>query len=433
MDLTLRDCNIFTSDGWIEGDISFKDGLIYEIGRGHTAKEEIDCRERTVLPGLIDLHVHFREPGMTHKEDLSSGSLAALVSGVTTVFDMPNTVPPTTTIDRLKEKFELARGRLYCDVGFYMGYDGTNAQQILKAKDEGLLWGVKNFFGSSTESLLVTPKDVAFLMEGLDTLYLFHGEIEKILKKQNVQAESVREYPQQRPAEAALEGLKTVIELAERYHRRTHILHVSSKEEVILLANKKPQTLTAGVTPHHLFFSEKDYERLGNLLKVNPPVRREADRRALEDALFNGVIDVVETDHAPHLLEEKLLDFEQAPAGLPGIDTLFSAAATVTLKRGLDLLEVAKHCALNPARIVGLRDRGEIAEGLKGDVIVVNQEKMERFGMGHIFSKASWSPFIGKELLAKPDIVVFNGEIAVWNHSLATAAKGRVIHPGDKN
>jgi len=427
VDITLRNCRIVTPDGIMHGDISADKGLIVSVGDGLPADFEFDCEGRVVMPGAIDIHVHLRDPGWPHKEDISSGTAAALLAGVTTVFDMPNNLPPTIDMDALKYKIDQARGRTYTDIGFYMGMTPDNISELKKIENAGMLLGIKAFFGSSTASMLVSPDMAERVMREIDSLYLFHGEMEEILQ-QSAPAKRITDHPMQRSVKAAKEGLNAVINLARATGRKSHYLHISAKEEAEMLKMDKPSNLTVGVTPNHLTFSWRDYERLGQTMKVNPPIRGEAHRKALIDALKSGLIDNIETDHAPHLMEEKMLDFKQAPAGLPGLDTLVPATLTLAKQNSIGLVFLSRLLSGNPASIVGLRDRGAIRPGLRADLMVTKPDVSRTFSQSDVVSRAGWSPFAGMKLAPKPDLVILDGHLAVFHGSLIEESLGNVLN-----
>lgn len=427
MDITLRNGRIVTPKGIVNGDISIDKGLISSVGQGHPAYFEFDCHGQVIMPGAVDIHVHLRDPGWRHKEDISSGTAAALLAGITTVFDMPNNLPPTTSLDALKYKIEQAFGRTYTDIGFYLGMTPDNLVELKKVRDAGMLLGIKAFFGATTAAMLVTPDQAGRVMKEIDSLYLFHGELQSVLEE-SVPAIRISDHPMQRSVTAALKGLKEVIALARATSRRCHYLHISSDPETKMLKTNKPDNLSVGVTPHHLAFSWKDYERLGQIMKVNPPIRGENHRMALLNALKAGLIDNIESDHAPHLIEEKMLDFKQAPAGLPGLDTLVSAALSIAGQQSIDLVELSRLISRNPALIAGLQDRGEIRPGLRADLIVTDPDASKVFSQSDVESRAGWSPFSGMSLPSKPSIVILKGQLVVFHGAMAEEPLGAVLN-----
>ncbi len=427
MDIVLRNAKIVTPNGIIEGDLCIDQGLIDSVGPGHEADFEFDCRGKYVMPGAVDIHVHLRDPGWPHKEDIASGTAAALLSGVTTVFDMPNNIPPTTSLDALKHKIRQAQGRTYTDIGFYMGMTPGNLDEIKKVRDAGLLTGVKAFFGSSTAALLVPPEQAGHVMDAIDTLYLFHGELQEVLNRQDP-ARRITDHPMKRSTDAALQGLQAVTALTEETGRRCHYLHVSSRQEVEFLKKNKPKRLSVGVTPHHLAFSTRDYERLGQTIKVYPPVRDQTHRNALLKAVKDGLIDNIESDHAPHLFEEKMQDFKHAPGGVPGLDTLVPYALTMSRQMSVKLLQLSFLLSRNPARILGLHDRGEIRPGMRADVMVVDPDESRVFSQADVASRAGWSPFAGMSLAPKPSVVILGGKLAVFHGSMAEGPAGQVLN-----
>ncbi len=374
------------------------------------AREEVDCHGLALLPGAVDLHVHLREPGMTHKEDIASGTEAAVSAGVTTVFDMPNTSPPTTTLERLAEKAGAAARSARCHVRFYLALTADNLDEIERAASHPAFAGVKVFLGSTTGRTLVEdPGVIARALDRVPALFAFHAELESVLAavRGSIPRPTASHHQVLRPAEAAVAGARLVADLASRPGRRLHLCHLSSAGEIAVLSRARPASrLTAEVTPHHLFFTHEDTDRLGNLLKVNPPVRAPADRDALLAALRDGPVNALATDHAPHTRHEKSLPYPQAPSGVPGLDTLVPAALRLVQVGALDLPRAVGLLSENPAGIAGLDRKGRVAEGYDADLILCDLDRTWTPADADVRTRCGWTPFAGRTLAARP--------LAVW-------------------
>ncbi len=337
-DLLIRGGKVVTGSGVFEGGIGVKDGRVDQIGdlSQTSADEVIDARGLHVLPGVIDTQVHFREPGLEHKEDIESGTRAAVFGGVTTIFEMPNTIPTTTTRESLEDKLARAKGRAWCDHAFFVGAAVDNIEQLPDLEMLPGTPGIKIFAGSSTGSLLVdSEKDLRRVLRNGVRRCPIHSEDEarnrerKRLISPNPHA---REHPFLRDAESARMSTERILGLSKETDRPVHILHVSTADEIPLLEKAKVDGLgtTCEITPQHLWFSAPDaYDRLGSLAQMNPPIRSEEHRQALRYAVRAGLFDVVGSDHAPHTLEEKTTPYPHSPSGLPGVQTLLQVMLTI--------------------------------------------------------------------------------------------------------
>ena len=411
-DVLFRSARIVQDGQVVVRDVAVRGARIERIGESLSgpARSEMDCQGLALLPGAIDLHVHLREPGLTHKEDLASGTRAAVASGVTTVLEMPNTSPATTTLERLVQKAEIASRSAVCHVRFYLALTADNLSEIERASSHPAFAGVKVFLGSTTGRILV--EDPAVIERALDRvpcLFTFHAELESVLARYrglDLDPHAANHH-RFRPAEATVAGARLVAGFASHPGRRVHLAHLSSREEVEQVRSARPgASVTCEVTPHHLFFNCDDVALAGNRLKVNPPVRTEEDRLALLQALQAGVLDAVATDHAPHTVEEKDRPYPEAPSGVPGLDTLVPAVLRLVQERILTLPQAVAVLSERPAQIAGLRGKGRVAEGFDADLILCDPDATWTPSGNDIRSRCGWTPFAGRTLAARP--------LAVW-------------------
>ncbi|MFA5829302.1 MAG: dihydroorotase [Candidatus Gracilibacteria bacterium] len=453
----LINAQIVTPKEIFDGSVLVSNGKIKEVKRGKSAKfqsvlenqkiETIDLDGKFLLPGLIDVHVHFRTPGNPEKEDWITGSKAALAGGVTTVLDMPNTNPPTVDEKTLAEKRKLVAKQALVNYGFYVGAtrskDGkTNLEEIKKLKN---IAGVKIFMGSSTGNLLLDQKaDLEKFMEENSGTHGSAGESENshLLAIHAELQSCIQEHTQKylvehggvgagvlahadaavhskiRAAECAHDAVKEVLHLAKKYDTRVHICHVSSALELDSIRKFKDggaralaQNVSVEVTPHHLFLSDQDYEKYGNLVKVNPPLRGVQDQVALWEAVKDGTVDMIATDHAPHTLDEKKLPYEQAPSGIPGVQTMLPLLLNAVNEGVLSLEKVVELCSANPARLFGIKGKGAIEAGYDADFAVVDMALKERICHNYLWTKVDWSPFHGWVLQGFPVMTFVGGEL----------------------
>lgn len=427
-DFVLRNAKIVKAESIVEADLGVSDGQISKIGRiAEDGEQEKNCNGLFVLPGLIDMHVHFRDPGFTHKEDFHTGSCAAASGGVTTVIDMPNTDPPTLTLEALEQKREIAREKSIVNFGFYMGLSGNNLDEIKKAEN---IAGVKIFMGSTTSGLLMQDEKIIEQLFLLGKFVMVHAEDEAIIQehaKIYKDSQDPGVHSLIRPASAAYEASKKILHLAKKYDARVHITHVSTKEEVDELRKFAGPKITADCTPHHLYLTQSSYAELGNFVKVNPPLRTQKDSRALLKALREGVIQAVASDHAPHTKEEKQKPYQDAPSGVPGLSTMLPLLLDSVNHGELSLEAVAQFTSANPARILGIKNKGEIRKGFDADLVVVDMNKEQTVGVNGYFSKCGWSPYDGRKLKGWPIMTMVNGKIVYENGELNGINKGKEI------
>lgn len=432
-DLIVEGGQVFTPSGIQALDIGVRQGRVEALGAlGSTsAAERLDASGLMVLPGFIDTQVHFREPGLEHKEDLESGTRSAILGGVTTIFEMPNTKPSTTTPEALADKVARAAGRAWCDFAFFMGASSENAESLREWELLPGCAGVKIFMGSSTGSLLVdSEEDLRRVLRSGRRRVPVHCEDEARMRERKVLAEEARHpraHPVWRDDISALLATEKLLRLAEETGRMVQVLHVTTAEEARLLANWKHRA-TMEVTPQHLSFHAPDcYERLGSLVQMNPPIRTKEHQEALWEAVSNGTVDVLGSDHAPHTLEEKSLPYPQSPSGMTGVQTLLPVMLTHVMAGRLTLERLVDLGCAGPARIYQIARKGRIARGYDADFAIVDLKKAQLLQREWIVSKCGWSPYEGQLLKGWPIHTVLRGHVAVRDGALQSSPRGERV------
>jgi len=430
-DLILRRGAVVNHDGMGERDIGVTDGRVAALGdlSAADAAEIIDAHGLAILPGVIDTQVHFREPGGEQKEDLETGSLAAVMGGVTAVFEMPNTNPTTVSAAALEDKLARARGRMHCDHAFWIGGTAENFEQIPELEQLPGAAGIKVFMGSSTGDLLV-PDDHGLrnILSRTRRRAAFHAEDEFRLN------ERLRErrdgdpasHPVWRDAEAALLASRRLVAIARETGALIHVLHVSTAEEMRFLAGHK-DIASVEVTPHHLTFSDQDYPRLGTLLQMNPPVRGIAHRDAVWRGVADGTADILGSDHAPHTLEEKARPYPGSPSGMPGVQTLVPVMLDHVANGRMSLMRFMDMTSAGPARLFGMAGKGRIAVGYDADLTIVDLNRRTTIANGWIASRCGWTPYAGYEVVGWPVGTILRGRRVMWEGELQAAGQGRPV------
>ncbi len=434
--ILLKNGEIVSSKGVFKRSVLIEDGKIIEVVDRNEKIEGkykiIDCTDKLILPGAIDGHVHFREPGASYKEDWESGSKAAVSGGVTTVLDMPNNNPPTVSVDTLYKKREMITGRSYVNYGLYIGYGGGNIEEVNKAKN---IAGVKVYTANSTGNMGVTEKSLDLLFKESNKLIIAHAEDENIIKENSdkylaeFQGREIDPsvHSKIRSIKSAENAVKSVCELAKKYSSRLHIAHVSTEAEVDIIEKYKKYGVTCEVTPHHLHLTDDDYDFWKNFIKVNPPVRNRENVFALWKALKSGVIDIIDTDHAPHTIEEKNGEYLKVPSGVPGVETMLPLFLNTVNNEGLTISELVFFCCERPAEIFGIKNKGYILEGYDADIVIVDMEKEKEVTREDLFTKASWSPYEGFTLKGWPVYTFVNGEIVFEDGKIVGKMKGKEV------
>jgi len=431
-DLLIRGGTVSGPLGIGEADIGIRNGRIASIGAlsGQPAAEIFDAAALHVLPGVIDTQVHFREPGNEHKEDLESGSRAAVLGGVTAVFEMPNTNPPTTTRLALLDKLARAAGRMHCDYAFYVGATPQNLGALGELERAPGVAGVKAFLGSSTGSLLLDrEEDIAEALRAGKRRMAVHSEDEARLRERKSLARSGEPatHPVWRDVETARTSTERVLRLARAAGRRLHVLHVTTAEELPLLAEAR-DFATAETTPQHLTLAAPEcYERLGSYAQMNPPIREARHREALWQAVREGLIDVIGSDHAPHTRAEKEKTYPDTPSGMPGVQTLVTLLLDHVNAGRLSLTRFVDLTSRGAARLFGIAGKGRVAKGYDADFTVVDLKAKRRISNDWIASKCGWTPFEGMETTGWPVATIIRGRIVMRDGALIAAHAGAPV------
>ena len=432
-DLLLKGGICLTPAGRVQTDVAAVDGRVAAIGDldAGAADEVIDAAGLHVLPGVIDTQVHFREPGNEHKEDLDTGTRAAVLGGVTAIFEMPNTAPPTTDAAALAAKLDRAAGRAWCDHAFFVGATPENAETLGDLERRPGCCGVKMFMGSSTGTLLVPDDDNVrrVLANGRRRMAVHSEDEARLIERKALigAGATAHMHPEWRDAETALRATERLTAAARAAGRRIHVLHTTTAEEMALLAGYR-DVATVEVTPQHLTLVAPDcYDRLGSLAQMNPPIRDAGHRDALWRAVADGIVDVVGSDHAPHTLEEKAAAYPASPSGMPGVQTLVPvlldhvAAGRLTLERFVDLTSAG------PARIYNIADKGRIAVGHDADFTVVDLAARRTIANDWIASRCGWTPFDGMAVTGWPVATVIRGRPVMRDDEVLGAPSGAPV------
>jgi dihydroorotase len=431
-DLIIKGGIVVNQDGAGQADIGIRGGRITYLGSipREAGAESLDAAGLHVLPGVIDSHVHFREPGAEHKEDLESGSRAAVLGGVTAVFDMPNTTPTTTSAEALADKVARAPQRMFCDFAFYIGAARENIEALPELEMLPGVAGVKVFMGSSTGSLLVEDDaSLRAILAGISRRVAFHSEDEARLRaRAGLRREGEPEtHSLWRDAEAALLATKRLLALAREAGKRIHVLHVSTAEEMALLAQHR-DIASVEVTPHHLtLIAPEIYRRIGNKAQMNPPLRDAGHVAGLWEGVRLGVADTIGSDHAPHMLEEKAKPYPASPSGMPGVQTLLPVmldhvhAGRLTLPR---LVDLTSH---GPARIYGIAGKGRIAAGYDADLTLVDLNAEREITDEGLGSRCGWTPYAGQRVKGWPMATVIRGHVVMRDGDVLGAGIGQPV------
>ena len=422
-DMVLRGGMVMTPVGERRVDVGVRDGTIVRLGNleGADCAALVNCRGLHVLPGVIDTQVHFREPGLDHKEDLASGSLAAVMGGVTGVFEMPNTKPSTTTQDAIEDKLARARGRMWCEHAFYVGASAENAEQLAELETLPGTCGVKVFMGASTGDLLVWDDETLerVLRSGRRRVAI-HAEDETRMnerKGERVPGDPAS-HPVWRDDETALRATMRAVSIARKTRRRIHVLHITTPEELAFLAANK-DIASVEVLPQHLTLAAPDcYAQLGTFAQMNPPIRSSRHRDGLWYWLGQGVVDVIGSDHAPHTREEKARPYPDSPSGMPGVQTLLPLLLNHVARGKLSLERVVDLTSGSVNRLFNLVRKGRICVGYDADFTIVDLAKEWTITEDWLVSKCGWSPFTGMAIKGKPIGTIIRGQQVMWEDEL---------------
>ena len=409
-------------------DVGLSGNKIKKIGKIELNSAKVyDATDKVVLPGIIDTQVHFREPGSTDAEDLESGSRAAVLGGVTSLFEMPNTNPPTSNLVEFDKKLQAAKNRMHSNYAFYFGATPDNADQLAKLKDVEGCCGVKLFAGSSTGNLLVDKEaDIEKVISSSDRIVSIHSEDEDIIKlrKKFIKKGDVHSHPEWRNVECAMSSTRRVVKIAERYNKKIHVLHITTKEEVDFLAMHK-KNVTFETTPQHLTLYAPDcYKKLGSYAQMNPPLRTKEHYDRLWVAIKNNVVDVLGSDHAPHLKENKDKEYPNSPSGMPGVQTIFPVMLNHVNDGKLTLQQLINLMCENPCKIFGIKNKGFIKEGYDADLTIADMNKEVIIKNEMIASKCGWTPFNNYKVKGFPVGTIVNGNLVMSDGKVIMESKG---------
>ena len=431
-DLIVRGGEVVNHAGRARADIGVRDGRIVEIGDlGQAAAgEAFDASGLTVLPGVIDTQVHFREPGLEWKEDLETGSRAAVMGGVVATFEMPNTQPNTTDAAALEDKLARARGRMHCDHAFYVGGTHENAHALGELERLPGCCGIKVFMGASTGTLLVADDaGVADVLRHVSRRATFHSEDEyRLVERRSLAREGDwTSHPEVRDAESAIRSTRRLCGLARQLGKRIHVLHVSTAEEAEYLAGQK-DVATVEFTPQHLTLEGPEaYVRLKGLAQMNPPIRDARHVAGLWRGLAQGVADVLGSDHAPHTLEEKARPYPASPSGMPGVQTLLPVMLTHVAAGRLSLERLVDLTSAGAQRVFGIAGKGRLAVGYDADLTVVDLKARRTLRHADMASRSGWTPFDGLEVTGWPIATIVRGRIVMREDEVVAPHLGKPV------
>ena len=429
--LILKNGSCFINGKVQKADIGILNKKIVKIGDLDKGKSKVlDATDKVILPGIIDTQVHFREPGSTDSEDLESGSRAAVLGGVTSLFEMPNTNPPTANLEEFEKKLQAAKNRMHSNYAFYFGATPNNIDQLAKLKNVKGCCGVKLFAGSSTGNLLVDKEsDIEKVISSSDRIVSIHSEDEDIIKlrKKFIKKGDVHSHPVWRNVECAISSTRRVVKIAERYNKRIHVLHVTTKEEVDFLAMHK-KNVTFETTPQHLTIYAPDcYDNLGTYAQMNPPLRTKDHYDRLWVAIKNNIVDVLGSDHAPHLKKNKDKEYPNSPSGMPGVQTIFPIMINHVNNGKLSLKQLIDLMCENPCKIFGIKNKGFIKEGYDADLTIVDMNKQVTITNEIIASKCGWTPFHNFKVKGFPVGTIVNGNLVMQNGKILIKSKGEPL------
>jgi len=433
LDLIIKNGTCFIDGNTKKRDIGIRNGKIANIADSikESSKEKYNAENLLVLPGCIDTQVHFREPGSTDAEDLNSGSKAAIVGGITGVFEMPNTNPPTANKKEFQNKLNLAKNRMYCNYAFYFGATPSNHHDLAELNDLEGCCGVKLFAGSSTGNLLVDKEeDIEKVFKHTSKIVSVHSEDEEILNKRKklIEKGNVASHTVWRNEECAISSTRKIVKIAKRLNKKTHILHVTTKEEVDFLSQNKGN-VTFEITPQHLtLFAPDCYKKLGTFAQMNPPIREKFHFDRLWYAIRNNYNDTIGSDHAPHLKSNKEKEYPNSPSGMPGVQTLLPVMLNHVNEGKLKIEQLVNFLCENPAKIFGIQNKGYIKKEYDADLTIVDLNKKIKIENSKIESKCKWSPFDGYQFKGTPVATIINGVIKMKDGKILGEPSGKPMN-----
>ena len=435
LDLIITGGEVFLPNSSIEKiDIGIKDSKIVELGdlSKKDCEKKIVVNNLIVLPGAIDSQVHFREPGLTHKEDIMNGTKGAILGGVTSIFEMPNTNPSTTTEAALNEKISIAQKNAYCNYSFFVGAAKENIENLKKLERLPGCCGVKIFMGSSTGDLLVEDDDsLRKILASGNRRVAIHSEDEYRLRERKYLVEDskvgVSSHPLWRDSQTAIRSTQRLLKIAQETKRKIHVLHISTGDEILILKKFKNFS-TCEVTPQHLFFYAPDcYENLGSLAQMNPPIRDKSHNIGLWKGIEEKIVDVIGSDHAPHTLEEKKKEYPNCPSGMTGVQTILPIMLDFVNKGKLGINDLVRLLCYNPAKIYNMKSKGEIKIGNDADFSIVDLNKEFTITNEWIASKSGWTPYNGLKITGLPVFTVVNGKIVMQDSEIISPPIGEPV------
>ena len=431
LDLIIKNGSCYIDKDLKDQDIAIKDGKIIKIGNiNEETKEVFEAKNLTILPGCIDTQTHFREPGSTDTEDLHSGSRAAVVGGITSVFEMPNTNPPTSNKLEFQKKLDLAKNRMYSNYAFYFGATADNANELADLENLEGCCGIKLFAGSSTGNLLVAnEEDIEKVFQSSSKVVAVHSEDEEILNKNKklIKNGDVHSHPIWRSEECAISSTRRIVRIAEKYKKKAHILHITTKKEIDFLAQHKGN-ITFEITPQHLTMYAPDcYKKLGTYAQMNPPIRDKSHYDRLWYGVKNNFNDTIGSDHAPHLKKNKEKNYPNSPSGMPGVQTLVPVMLNHVNQGKLTLEQFINSVCENPVKIFGIKNKGFIKEGYDADFTIVDMNKKILIQNKNIESKCGWSPFDGFEFKGTPVSTIIGGKIKMRDGKILGDPDGKPL------
>ena len=429
--LIIKNGTCYIDGKLVNTDITVSGGKIKSIGKADLNNHKVyDAENKIVLPGIIDTQVHFREPGSTDAEDLESGSRAAVLGGVTSLFEMPNTNPPTANLVEFEKKLKAAKNRMHSNYAFYFGATPSNTDQLAQLKNVEGCCGVKLFAGSSTGNLLVDKEaDIEKVISSSDRVVSIHSEDEDIIKlrKKFIRKGDVHSHHEWRNVECAMSSTRRVVKIAERYNKKIHVLHVTTKDEVDFLAMHK-KNVTFETTPQHLTLYAPDcYDKLGTYAQMNPPLRGKEHYDRLWTAIKNNIVDVLGSDHAPHLKANKDKEYPDSPSGMPGVQTIFPVMIDHVNNGKLTLNQLINLMCENPCRIFGIKNKGFIKEGFDADLTIVDMKKEVIIKDELIASKCGWTPYNNNKVKGFPVGTIVNGILVMSDGKILVESKGKPL------
>ncbi|WP_256007518.1 dihydroorotase [Pedobacter deserti] len=438
--ILIKGASIVNEGQIIVADVLIRDGFIHKIASsiGEQADQEINADGLYLFPGMIDDQVHFREPGLTHKADIFTESMAAVAGGITSYMEMPNTVPNTLTQSLLADKYAIASEVSLANYSFFMGASNDNLEEVLKT-DPANVCGIKVFMGSSTGNMLVDNETVLEnIFKHAPMLVATHCEDEATIRANMARFKadygeniSIDMHPLIRSAEACYKSSSLAVELAKKYNTRLHILHISTAREVGLFDNSvglAAKKITAEACIHHLWFDDRDYATKGNWIKWNPAVKTESDKKGILQGVLDGYIDVIATDHAPHTIAEKEQPYLQAPSGGPLVQHALSALLEMYHQGRISLAQIAEKTAHNVATCFNIDRRGYIREGYWADLVLVNLNDPVKVTRANVLYKCGWSPFEGQIFQSEITHTLVSGVLAYHKGKFMTNQTGKRLN-----